>query len=621
MLVVAGAGVLVFFGRSWLWQDNGRATVPDGPSTTMATAEQNGRPAVFPLLAVSSSPFLNTKPEVAYVGGQACISCHPDQEATFRRTGMGRSMALVDPDREPPDAVFNHPASKRRYQVQRRDGKLWHREMLLTGETEEVLLSEYPLQYVVGSGRHSLTYLVETDGFLVESPLTWYQSQGSWRMSPSYDTPEQPGFERAVGDGCLVCHAGRFEAIDRSLHRIHMVETAIGCESCHGPGSLHVERHAKASAKTDPAADAIDPTIVNPSRLSRELAEAVCQQCHLRSTAQVLNRGRKATDFRPGLPLVDFRQDYAFESPDGGMTVVGHVEQTHQSACYKGSDNLTCLTCHNPHDEPPPEARVDYYRSICLTCHKTEDCQVDTARRNRERPDNYCVQCHMPSSPTDIPHLAFTHHRIGIYDQRTKTETPSAGAGQATLRPLLDDARLSEIDRKRSLGLAYQEAANNEPDAAVRARLGRMALDLLSEVWGRGLRDGFLDSSLARLRFEMGLDVQAYAESALTHSDIAGHERTNAMFLKTVALADQGRAEEARAVARQLTQLRRQSVDWVLLSGCEKALGDTDAAYRALETAVRINPRLVHVHRELADYYRRQGNGQRALWHEQRAAP
>jgi predicted CXXCH cytochrome family protein len=570
---------------------------------------------------ISQSPFLNTKAGVGYVGSRACGQCHEEQETSFRRTGMGRSMALVDPGREPPNAVFDHPASKRRYEVQRRDGKLWHREFLLAEGAENVLLSEYPLEYVVGSGRHSLTYLVETDGFLVESPLTWYRSQSAWRMSPSYDMPEQPGFERAIGEGCLFCHAGRFEAIDRSLHRIHMIETAIGCESCHGPGALHVERRSSASAKADPPDEAVDYTIVNPSHLPRELAEAICQQCHLRSTASVVNRGRKVTDFRPGLPLVDFRQDYAFEAPDGEMTVVGHVEQMHQSACYKRSDDLTCLTCHNPHDEPPPAARVDYYQSICLTCHQAGDCQVDPARRSRESPDNDCVRCHMPSSPTDIPHLAFTHHRIGIHDRKTKTDIPSLADRELKLRPLLDDSRLSEIDRKRGLGLAYQEAANNDPDAAARARLGRTAFDLLSEVWGQGLRDGLLDSSWARLRFELRLDVQDYAESALGHPDIAGHERTNAMFLKAYALAGQGRAREARGLVRELTRLRRQSFDWVLLADCEKALGDTEAAYQALETAVRINPRLVQVHKELAEYYRRQGAAQRAEWHEQRAVP
>src|SRR5439155_26513046 len=111
-----------------------------------------------------------------------------------------RSMAPVRLDREPADASFDHPPSKRRYQVRRKDGQLWHRELLLAEGSEEVVLSEYALKYVVGSGRHSLTYLVEADGFLVESPLTWYTSRSAWAMSPGYDRPDHAGFERATGE-------------------------------------------------------------------------------------------------------------------------------------------------------------------------------------------------------------------------------------------------------------------------------------------------------------------------------------------------------------------------------------------------------------------------------------
>src|SRR5262245_14073099 len=105
----------------------------------------------FPLPPLSSSPFLNTGPEARYVGSDACRECHGGSTASVRRTGMGDSMAEVDPAREPPDAVFDHPASKRRYQVCRKDGRLWHRELLPAEGADEVVLAEFPLKYVIGS--------------------------------------------------------------------------------------------------------------------------------------------------------------------------------------------------------------------------------------------------------------------------------------------------------------------------------------------------------------------------------------------------------------------------------------------------------------------------------------
>src|SRR5207249_7560166 len=208
-----------------------------------------------------------------------------------RRTGMGRSMAAVDPATEPADAVFDHARSKRRYQITRKDGKLWHRELLLTGGTEEIVLAEYPLKYAVGSGRYARTYLVEADGFLLESPVTWYAARQSWEMSPGYDRADHQGFERPVGEGCLGCHAGQAEAIGKSQNRMQIQEAAIGCERCHGPGSLHVEQHALrqggAKGGDDNHSEGVDYTIVNPRHLPRERAEAVCQQCHLHSAATV----------------------------------------------------------------------------------------------------------------------------------------------------------------------------------------------------------------------------------------------------------------------------------------------------------------------------------------------
>lgn len=574
----------------------------------------------FPLTPVSSSPFKNTGPEAKYVGSEACQSCHEGEHESFRHSGMGRSMAKVDLSREPPDGQFDHPASQRRYQVLRRDGWMWHRELLLSDEPNEVIVSEYPVKYVTGSGRHSLTYLVETDGFLVESPITWYSSRQAWGMSPGYDRPENSGFQREVGEGCLICHAGRAEAIEGSLHRMKIIETSIGCERCHGPGSLHVDmRTEEKKGQNQPSGD-VDHTIVNPAHLSRELAEAVCQQCHLRASATVVARGRKHADFRPGLPLQDFRQDYWLDSPDKAMTVVGHVEQMHLSRCFKGSSEFTCVTCHSPHGEPPPQERIAYYKSICLTCHEPEKCTVAPERLAKESADNNCVQCHMPTSPTDIPHLAFTHHRVGIHDQPAEKNEVSPDAPPGVLKPFLDVARMSEIDQKRSLGLAYLDLAIHEETMPRRVHYQQESLRLLTEVRTAGLKDGFVDASLASLRFDLGLgDVLPFAQSALADGSLTGMERSNALFLIADSYFRHERYEEAIAMLEPLKAVRRHSLQWLLRAQCETKLNDEFATAEALLTAVRIDPRNPSAHRYLANYFRKHGSIDRALWHEKLA--
>ena len=146
-------------------------------------------------------------------------------------------------------------------------------------------------------------------------------------------SPQHPGFERPVIAECLVCHTGQVEAVDHSPQRLRIHEMSIGCERCHGPGSLHI---AHWKSHTQPPLERSklgDDTIVNPTRLSRDLEVDVCAQCHLHSAAVVEVRGRTIHDFRPGLPLSEFRVDYRFAQTHESMTEVGHLEQLLRSRC------------------------------------------------------------------------------------------------------------------------------------------------------------------------------------------------------------------------------------------------------------------------------------------------
>src|SRR5262245_52553160 len=316
LLIAAGAGAWWYFGR-----DTTKAA--DGPP---------------PVLALSSSPYLNTGPDAKYVGSEACIRCHEAEHKSYARTGMSRSTSVVDASHEPADGNVADAASGRSYHVERRGGQLWHRELLETSAKPDIVLNEFPMKYAVGSGRFGKTYLVEADGFIFQSPISYYAAKSAWGLSPGYEK-NNPGFERPTSAACLYCHVGRSETEDKSMQRHRVIEPAIGCERCHGPGSLHVAARDK-HEPVDPNAG--DLTIVNPRKLSRGLAESVCQQCHLSPELTVPARGHQRTDFRPGLPLQDVAVGFSFIE-SAKMTVTGHVEQMHESKCYQKSATLTCI--------------------------------------------------------------------------------------------------------------------------------------------------------------------------------------------------------------------------------------------------------------------------------------
>jgi predicted CXXCH cytochrome family protein len=625
---VLGAIILLALGVAVLVALNSEPWDAGGQKKMQGVTVEPTLPAAAHLNGVRSparkSEFLNTGPDVKYVGSKACRNCHAEHTETFRHSAMGRSMAEIDLTREPPDAAFDHPLSKRRYEVRRRDGKLWHRELLLSSGSAapgEILLAEFPVKYVVGSGHHSLTYLVEADGFLMESPVTWYRSGEKWGMSPGYDASEQLGFQRETGQSCLICHAGQSRALGGSIHRMEITEAAIGCERCHGPGALHLERHREKNS-SEKTADSIDRTIVNPAHLSRDLGEAVCQQCHLSGGAGILVRGTKLGDFRPGLRLQDFRHDYGLASEDKDMTVVGHVEQMHRSRCYQKSADFSCVTCHSPHGEPEAKNRVAHYKTICLKCHQEESCKVEPERRARESAENDCVHCHMPQSKTDIPHLAFTHHRVGIHDAKTGDSAASVGeaSGVGTLAPILDLEGTGPLDKKLSLGLAYLEASNRQGFSKWQKQFEGEALSLLTEVKASGLQDGMVESGLARARFRLNLpEVAEYAEAALRDPELSAEFRCYSLFILANEYHRQGRNLEGIPLLKQLGELRRDAPTWLLRAECERATGNQRGMQEALETAAKIDPRLWHVHQALAEIYKQKGDLERAAFHAKRA--
>eukprot|EP00913_Durusdinium_trenchii_P028281 g26509.t1 len=240
--------------------------------------ERIAKTAIATHASVFEEPDGNFQAKVAYVGSQACLECHRDAHETYLKTAHSRALAPADPKTEPEGTTYFHEKSGRRYSVFEKDGVIRHRESIPDGDGE-LIINEYPVKYVIGSGHHSRSYLFEVDGFLNESPITWYARKQAWAMSPGYDRPDHQSFKRAASLGCVACHAGQVASIDKSLNRLRVHEQVIGCENCHGPGSLHVARRKK-EASSDVAATGpaeIDHSIVNPAHLSRELRESVCR--------------------------------------------------------------------------------------------------------------------------------------------------------------------------------------------------------------------------------------------------------------------------------------------------------------------------------------------------------
>jgi tetratricopeptide (TPR) repeat protein len=366
-----------------------------------------------------ATPFRNTAARVPYVGSERCAGCHGEIYERYRRTTMGRSMALAGDSESldkitSPVTIFDQ-AKKRYFQVFRQGSDIYQSEYALDASGQELYRQTEKVVYAIGAGSEGIGCIVRRDNFLFEAPLSYYTRPKAWALSPGYEA-SNPGFSRPVLDVCIVCHSGLPQPIPQryGLYKDPPFrELAIGCENCHGPGGLHVLERTQGAARSGD----FDSTIVNPSHLPGWLADNICMNCHQGGDVRALQPGKDYLDYRPGTPLDDtvatFKVPPRRESSPQSVLLEHHFSLT-LSRCYRaGKDQMRCTTCHNPHQLVTKEQKVEHYRNRCLTCHAEASCKLPIQDRLRHNPPNDCAGCHMPKRDVqEIAHAVLTNHRI-----------------------------------------------------------------------------------------------------------------------------------------------------------------------------------------------------------------
>jgi hypothetical protein len=219
-------------------------TVWQARQTRSASAGFDRRAGSWP-----QSEWKNTRPETRYTGDASCARCHADIARTFALHPMGRSLAPIASAPAVGEIQTVGSASfavgQFRFTIERQGGHEIHREALLDNRGQPLAQVEGEVKYALGSGSRGITYLVQHDGRLFESPISWYSQKGRWDLSPGYEA-QNAHFNRAIEPSCLFCHSNRVQPVERSTNRYTepvFLGHSIGCERCHGPGELHVREH------------------------------------------------------------------------------------------------------------------------------------------------------------------------------------------------------------------------------------------------------------------------------------------------------------------------------------------------------------------------------------------
>ncbi len=319
-----------------------------------------------------------------YVNAQVCATCHGQIAGTYKKTGMARSFYKPTTTNIIEDYAktntFVHKPSGLGYRMIERDGRFFQHRFTLREDGKEENVREETVDYVLGSGNHARTYLHRTtQGKLIELPVSWYvENSGYWNMSPGFDRTDQQDMQGAIGEECMFCHNAYPEGGNASApnHDFSVfpqkLPEGIDCQRCHGPGAEHV------AAATGGKASLVEirSKIVNPAKLPRDRQMEVCMECHMETSAlhvpnAIRNYDRGPYSFHPGEKLGDFKTYFERpKDPKGDEFEVAHAGyQLLRSACFRNSQ-MTCLTCHNPHDIPHGEEAKKQYIAVCESCHQ-----------------------------------------------------------------------------------------------------------------------------------------------------------------------------------------------------------------------------------------------------------
>jgi tetratricopeptide (TPR) repeat protein len=575
-----------------------------------------------------------------YVNPTVCAQCHWEIAASYAKTGMSRTFRSVGKDALRPElesAKFDHAPSGEHFLSERRDGKYYIRRATNGASGQPYDWFEETVDYVMGSGDRAVNYLHRTrDNQLVEIPISRYaENGGHWGMSPGYDRPHHPGFSRAISYRCMFCHnqypdvAGGAEDWDGATVFPAQLPEGIDCQRCHGPGAGHVG----AAGEGRPASE-IRAAIVNPARLTPERQMEVCMECHLETTTTDLPGAIKRFDrgvfsYRPGEPLADYMLyfDHAPETGhDDKFEFVSAPYRLRESACFRlSAGRLTCLNCHDPHQELSREDSLRRTNGACVACHGTGIAKL--VSQGRHTAAEGCATCHMPQRRgTDVIHATVTDHRIErpgkspapdpVAEANDGNTLPYAGEVApyypTTVEPVYD--AIAQVNGLANLpaGLARLEkllASSRPRNAAPYFEMGE-AFARTSEA-GRSIP--FYEQAVkmepGNWRYLYGL-AQALQGTGKLDQAVAGMERAAAMApYETavrnglgVAYAMAGRTADAVRTLRDVVD--RNPEDGTALNNLGQALAqanDFGAAETAFREAVRLLPESGELRMNLAE--------------------
>ncbi len=456
-----------------------------------------------PSAVEADRPLIHRKSD--YVGSMQCSICHPDQHESWARTFHSTMTQRPEPGRVRGDFGAGPQFFLGKSARLGTDGqRFW---MEIPAGSEGPRRAEVAL--LVGSHRYQQYFeRVERKGGFVyrRLPMLWHIEEKRWKhMSEVFLSPDQDnwhGQDAIWNENCIFCHNTgpkpgfvNYSASPRNEDKSFdskVGELGIACEACHGPGRAHVEAMDSPTARYQAhLGTGQDLRIVNPAKLEKAEAAAICGQCHGQRVPKAIESIPLWLDsgpsFRPGdkleahviplqadtrLPGDRVRIDLRFWADGTPRLSAYEYQGVTTSACYqKGA--MHCGSCHTMHKGSVHGNLTQPMRgnAACLQCHEEigRDLRVHT-RHEVAGSGSQCMECHMPRIVYGVLEIHRSH----------KIEIPDPARDAAAGRP--NACTLCHLDKSPVWAARQRNELWNMKGSLPTRRRDRAPIDLADGI-------------------------------------------------------------------------------------------------------------------------------------------
>ena len=383
--LVALNWIYVLIGRQPVIGQAGDSSSIDIPSTSLASNSKQA--SAEPSVSRKTEHVPRVENAAGYMGLEACAACHAERVSEFRETRHFQACVVPPHDNMPAGflpgrGTFVPDDSPVQFMMSRAGNEFLQTALHKTPQGERQTSTSIALVYGSGAETDEVYFSWQGD-FLSELPMCWLHPINDWGIS-GFDREGSGDFARPTTPRCMECHNTWMKHVPGSLNEYKRDQSIYGitCEVCHGPGREHVQHHQSHPEESSAV------RVVHPGKLTRERRMDLCAQCH----SNALKHRGPAFSYRPGEPLDEHYKTLKTKNPEDDH-VANQVSYLRESKCFQHSDQMTCVTCHDPHVHQPRSER-GLGGGACGQCHQSSDCSAKEQLPIPVQDD--CVGCHMP---------------------------------------------------------------------------------------------------------------------------------------------------------------------------------------------------------------------------------